>query len=238
MSWEFICKAAEWSAPLACSAGGNLGIVVFGGVIGGLLQPIYSRLHPDHPNPTGKYFLWSALLGLAAAGISVYVVANSKQDDAIRLLFFSLLCGLAFPSVLTSAVNSIGKHTAEVKENVEQIAEKARSNDAEQTAQAADQLKTALARNPVGAIDAKGVSGVDAVAQIAVQNIAETAKADSDLLPAVINQLQQVGTIARAAGYTGTVETAATELSKLGLTQDDGPIKSSAEHAAEGLRGN
>lgn len=222
----------------ASAAKANLGLVVLGGLCGGLLQPVYARLNPDRPNPATSHAMWCALLGLAAAGISVYVVANSQTDQPIRLLFFSVLCGLAFPSVLTSAVDSVGKRTEQVQRDVAQIAKDAKSDDMVTTAQAADQLKTTLARNPIDAIGSKGVPVVEATAQIAVQNIAETATNNPATTAEVINQLQQVGAVAKTAGYTATVKTAAAELAKLGEGPASEEIKAIARDAADRLGGN
>jgi hypothetical protein len=205
----WLCPFWAWAQFL------NLGVVLFGGVIGGLLQPIYARLNPDRTNPPGGDFLWSALLGLAAAGISVYVVANSNTHDPVRLLFFSLLCGLAFPSVLTSAVDSVSKKTQQLQDNVTRAADQARSDDPVETALAADQLKKALASSPLDALGGRGVSGVEANAQIAVQNIAGTASANPESASDVINQLQQVATVAKTMGYEATATTAEEEIKKL-----------------------
>jgi hypothetical protein len=213
----------------------NLGIVMLGGLLGGMLQPVYARLNPDKPNPTSGNSAWSALLGVAAAGISIYVVANSETDDPVRLLFFALLCGLAFPAVLTSAVDSVSKRTQDAAREVAQAAKQAKSDDIVQTAQAADHLKNTLASNPSDAIGSKGLSVVEATAQIAVQNIAETATTNPESTAEVINQLQQVGAVARTAGYPGTVQVAADELNKLADAQTDDAMKTIAQDAAKQL---
>lgn len=243
MAVESVCKIAEWAGPLTCpflerAAEVNLGVVVFGGLAGGLLQPVYARLNPKQPNPSTGRFWWNPLLGLAAAGISVYVVANSKPDDAVRLLFFAVLCGLAFPSVLASAVDRLTQNTEDVQRDVAQIAQQAESNDVDVTAQAADDLRTTLANNPVDAIGARGVRVVEAGAQLAVQNIAQTAKTDPSTAGEVINQLQQVAAVAKTAGYSGTVKAAATQLAKLGTTAHiEDALKSIANGAAKQLTG-
>jgi len=232
------CDLPDLICPfIADAAKANLGVVLIGGLIGGLLQPAYAKLNPDRPDPAGGHVLWCALLGVAAAGISVYVVANNENMDPTRLLFFALLCGLAFPSVLASAVDGVGKRTLQLQRDVAQIAEQAKSNDIASTTQAADQLKTTLARNPIDAIGSKGVPVVEASAQIAVQNIAETAAANPGATSDVINQLQQVGAVAKTAGYTETVKAAADELVKLSEAQSDAAIKAIARDAANKLSG-
>lgn len=213
----------------------NLGAVLVGGLIGGVLQPVFARLDPERKNPTPLNYLWTALLGLAAAGVAVYVAADSKTGDPIRLLFFSIVCGLAFPAVLTRAVTNLGNHAAEVQQDVANAAEQARSNQAADVVQAADQLKTTLARNPIDAIGAKGAPVVEATAQIAVQNIADTAAQNIATAADVVNQLQQVGTIAKTAGYTAIVAAVIEELKKLTSADIDDPSKSAARKAIDWL---
>jgi hypothetical protein len=134
---------------------------------------------------------------------------ESKPDDAVKLLFFTLLCGLAFPSVPALVVDVLAKGTEDVQNNVAKIARQAESNEVEKATQAADDLRTTLTRNPADAIGAKGVPVVEASAQIAVENIAQTAKADPSTAGEVINQLQQVAAVAMTASYSGTVKAAA-----------------------------
>ncbi len=229
-----VCAVPGLFCPFIAEASkANLGVVVVGGLIGGLLQPIYQRLSEDHPDPPSTGYLANALLGLAAAGITVYVATDARHEDAIRLLFFAMLCGLAFPSVLNSAVSGLGKRTEDVQRSVAKIASDTRSNDLDDTTKGADQLRTTLADNPAAAIGARGIPVIEASAQTAVRNIAQTAKLDPNLASEVINQLQQLGAVAKIAGYFQTVEAAGEQLAKLGAAQSDQGLKAIANEAAK-----
>lgn len=226
----------SWICPFVAQAAEvNLGAVLIGGLLGGVLQPVFARLDPDRKNPTPLNYLWTGLLGLAAAGVAVYVAADSKTADPIRLLFFSIVCGLAFPAVLTRAVTNLGNTVAEVQQDVANAAEQARSNQAADVVQAADQLKSTLARNPIDAVGSKGAPVVEATAQIAVQNIADTAAQNTATAADVVNQLQQIGTVAKTAGYAAIVAAVVEELRKLVSADIDDGSKTAARKAIDWL---
>jgi hypothetical protein len=87
-------------------------VLVFGAIGGALATAIQALLKHDGNLvtfaipliPWAKTILY-ALLGAIAAGLSVYVAANSKLDDHRRLAFFALLCGITFPAILASSVD-------------------------------------------------------------------------------------------------------------------------------------
>lgn len=215
----------------------NFGVVIIGGVLGGLLQPIVAKLNPNAQDPENKTFFLSPLLGVAAAGISIYVLANSNTEDPLRLLFFALLCGLAFPAVLTSAVDNVGRKTTSVQREVTEIAERAKADGIQQTAEAAQQLRTTLVRNPPDSLMPEGQKLIETAAQQAVSNIAQTPAADAKTQRQVVDELQEVGTVARTAGWDGTAQAAADELKRLSGVIDDKAVKAAAEQAAQRLEG-
>lgn len=237
-STDSICKVAEWSGPLICpffdeAAHMNLGAVVIGGLIGGALQPLYEQLSDDHRNPTRWDYLRNGLLGVAAAGIAVYVAIPHDHSNVVRILFFAMLCGLAFPSVLTSAIGGLNRKTQQVQQNVAQIAQDAQDNNIRKTVQVAEQLRTELGNNPARDIGASGVPVVEASAQTAVRNIAQTAKVDLQSAAEVIGQLQEVAAVAQTAGYKDTVQAAAEQLSKLSTLQIAPELQALADGAAK-----
>lgn len=184
-------------------------LVVFGGLLGGLLQPAVAQLNPSQANPSWSNIFLGPVLGIAAAGISVFVLANSKTDDKMRLLFFSLLCGLAFPAVLTSALQSVSPQSQAVEERVEEIATAAAEGD---TSGAAIALAQTMRDNPTSQdIDRAAEAKVENTADAVVTELATKAEA-SEGAPAAdaadankaIGELKQLGTAARAGGYDGT----------------------------------
>lgn len=216
---EQVSDAARlWQAAQAA----NLGMVFIGGIVGGLLQPVVARLNPRTDNPPNINFLYSPLLGFAAAGISVYVVANSKTDEPIHLLFFALLCGLAFPSVLTSAVDNVTRRTNEMQQQVANIAEKARDDGPGSTVEAANELKATLAHNPAATVNESGKMQIENLSQQAVSNIGKSADANANpnVTALIIKQLEEVATIARSSGWQGTARAADSELDRLDPEHD------------------
>ncbi len=215
-----------------------LWIVALGGAIGGILQPIVAKLNPKTPAPENSQYWQSPLLGIAAAGISVYVVANTDTNEALRLFFFAVLCGLAFPTVLTSAVDSVGKRTDKVQQEVADIANKARSNDPAVLATATESLKATMIMNPAESITDQGQKSVETSAELALRNIAATVAADPGQAREVIEQLKEVATVAQSAGYADTALKAGQELQKLSEGDNiNNATKKIAEEAAERIKG-
>lgn len=213
----------------------NLWVVAFGGFLGGALQPVVAKLNPKSPDPTTENFLLAPLLGVAAAGISIYALANSKTDDVMHLLFFALLCGLAFPAVLSSAVDNIGRNTAQVQSEVAQIAEQAKSEDKSVNAEAADALRTTLVRNPPDTVKPEGAALIEQSAREAVTNIAQTPVETPAEQRELIEELREVGVAAKTVGWNLTAQTAADELRKLSDSIDDAPTSAAATDAADRL---
>jgi len=213
----------------------NFGVVIFGGLVGGLLQPVVARLRPNAENPPTSSYWQSPLLGVAAAGISIYVLADSNTKEPLRILFFALLCGLAFPAVLTTAVDNISRRTREVTREVAAIAQQAKADGIEETAKAAQALRTVLVQNPPASITPAAQEVIETAAQKAVSSIAETPVTTIALQRQLIDELKEVGTVAKNAGWTGTAQEAADQLKKMSETMKDGSLKASAERGVERL---
>jgi hypothetical protein len=213
------------------AANSNLWLVACGGLIGGLLQPIVARLIPNAQNPPGQAYLFSPLLGIAAAGISVYVVTPTDTSQVMRLLFFSLLCGLAFPAVLAQAIDTVGQKTANVQKKMTQIANQAETDDVGDTAQAAQQLRVTLAQNPLDSLKLDGQAAVETEANRAVGNIADTPLKTADDQRQIIEELQDVGTVAKTAGWRGTAQATISALTKLGASVKDNQVQLAATRA-------
>jgi hypothetical protein len=220
---------------LDIAAGANFGPVVVGGFLGGLLQPIVAKLHPQAANPAASNYWQSPLLGIAAAGISVYVLADSADGEPLRVLFFSLLCGLGFPAVLTSAIDKMGQRTREVTQEMAQIANNARSDGIDDTRRAAQQLRTVLSQNPPDSVKPEGQNLIETVAQQAVANIAQTPADTATLERQVVEELKEVGTVAMTAGWDNTAQAAADQLRILSQTITDRTARAAAGTAADRL---
>jgi fluoride ion exporter CrcB/FEX len=215
----------------------SIKLVVLGGFLGGLLQPAVARLDPSQVNPTWPNWLIGPVLGIAAAGITVFVLANSNTENKLRLLFFSLLCGLAFPAVLTSAVEGVNAQSKDVTERAEKIATKAVAGNAD--AAAAD-LTKAMLDNPTSTdIDRSAEAHLESSAETVVSKLADKAEAGTGAsADKAIEQLKQIGTAARSAGYDGTAIRVTEELKKIEANADTGAMqKETAGEAADDIIG-
>lgn len=196
-------------------------LVALGGLLGGALQPIVAKLNPAQANPTYLNVVFGPLLGVAAAGITVFVLANSKTEDKMRLFFFSLLCGLAFPSVLTSAVEGVNAQSQEVAKRAAAIATEAVAGNA--SAAANDLTKTMLDNPTSGNVDRSAEAQLESTAQTVVSKLADRAEAsEGPKADKAIEELKQIGTAAHSAGYDGTALRVAKELRKIEASKDAG----------------
>lgn len=212
----------------------NLGVVLAGGLIGGLLQPIVARLRPDAVNPSSASYWQSPLLGAAAAGISVYVLAHTNTSDTVPTLFFSLLCGLAFPAVLVQAIGNVSRDS-DLESNLGEIAEAAKSDSIPDSAAAAQQLRTALANNPLASVMPDAQHVIETTAQLAVANIANTAAPTAADQQTIVSELQDVGAVAKSAGWQQTAQAVADQLRKMSGSIDDETARAAAEQASSRL---
>ncbi|MBO9603241.1 MAG: hypothetical protein J7496_12125 [Novosphingobium sp.] len=217
----------------------NLGLVILGGAFGGFLQPVVATLAPQLESPeNGVFSLNSALcslLGAAAAGISAYVLTDAGQTPAVRLLFLSVVSGLAFPAVLRNAVDSRGQQTKDLLQRMARIADETEAEGLTETARAARELRVALAQNPPDSIKPASQAVIDTMAQQAVNNIAQTeAKTQTDQRK-VIAELTKVGTVAQTSGWEKTLQTVIDQLEGLSKTFGNQDIKAEAQQAAKGL---
>jgi fluoride ion exporter CrcB/FEX len=197
----------------------SIKLVALGGFLGGLLQPAVAQLDTSTSGPTISNWLIGPLLGIAAAGITVFVLANSNTENKMRLLFFSLLCGLAFPTVLTSAVEGVSAQSKEVADKAGEIATKAVAGNA--TGAAVDLTKTML-ENPTSAdVDRDAEAQLDNTADAVVTTLGDkVAAGEGEGADKAFEQLKQIGAAARSAGYDGTANRVDEELDKIAANAD------------------
>lgn len=192
----------------------SIKLVGLGGFFGGLLQPAVAQLDATSGDPTLSNWIVGPLLGVAAAGITVFVLANSNTENKMRLLFFSLLCGLAFPTVLTTAVEGVSAQSKEVADKAGEIATKAVAGNA---AGAAVDLTKTMLENPTSAnVDRNAEAQLDSTADEVVTKLGDkVAAGEGEGAVKAIEQLKQIGAAARSAGYDGTANRVEEELDKI-----------------------
>jgi hypothetical protein len=97
----------------------EVGLTLIGGMIGGFLTTVPALGEPAIWTDFGlaswfKFVLGPVLLGAAASGIGVFVLTTTDTTLKARMFFFAIICGLAFPSILTSAKESVGSMRSQV----------------------------------------------------------------------------------------------------------------------------
>jgi Ni,Fe-hydrogenase III large subunit len=76
---------------------------------------------------------------------------------------------------------------------------------------------------------------IETVAEQVVTNIAQTPANTATLQRQVVEELKEVGTVARTSGWEKTAQATAAQLRMLGETMGDATAKNAAENAADRL---
>jgi hypothetical protein len=132
----------------------EIGIVFGGGALGGVVSVMEAWADPTvWPLSVAKFFalfMIPFVKGGVAAGIGVYVLTTLDQSHMARAFFFSVACGLTFPSILAKGGSMVDSVTAQVaqqtiRDNVSSIL--AASSSAKQGADVkVAEIKTASER--------------------------------------------------------------------------------------------
>lgn len=93
-------------------------LVVVGGAIGGVISVLDAWADPvSFPLTLSKLaslVVIPAIKGGAAAGIGVFLLTTLDSAQLLRSFFFSVACGLTFPTILTSGTGYAQKVTSQV----------------------------------------------------------------------------------------------------------------------------
>ena len=162
-------------------------LVCIGGLVGGLLYVATGGDLGDNEDILG--YIVACFGGICAAGIGVFVLANSNTEDRFRLLFFSVVCGFSYPVVLEAARNVAPTSS----ENA--IAD-ARSAVQRDPVEASGSLAETIKENP--ALATEPGAGVE-IANLTTQAI-DTIKPKSNAGEGV-RALEIIGVAAAKAGY-------------------------------------
>jgi hypothetical protein len=223
---EIFDKVASSISPVDKLA---LGIVSLGGAVGGFLLPVMQSSGLVESRLSVGFAL-APLLGIAAAGISVFVLANCRLDDKLRLLFFSLLCGLTFPTVLASAMNAQSQAGIKAEKAADAITATAGKLDNKQASEA---IVKALEANQADALsdDPDAAEKLETAAKAVVDRLASAASNPADPEANIAN-LSKIGEAAKASGHDATVVAVASALQTL---ETSGPTKEAAQVASQDL---
>jgi hypothetical protein len=100
----------------------EVSLVSGGGALGGILsvisvfgESVFGTQIISSPFSTFlNAILIPTLKGGVAAGLGVYLLANSDMTNLVRVFFFSIACGLVFPSILDQAATVASKTTTQL----------------------------------------------------------------------------------------------------------------------------
>ena len=207
----------------------EVAIILAGGAAGGLLSVLDSWADPvSYPLTLSKLaslLLIPVLKGGAAAGIGVYLLTTLDSTQIIRGFFFSVTCGLTFPSILANSTTYAQKVTSQVatksiSENTEKIATatatiQASASSPAPSASAVAQIQSAsiaiLQATPK--IDAAETKAADATVQQAISGLAKTANAVNN--ERAIDAISQIGIAAVSQNLPDSADRAVFELKAL-----------------------
>ncbi len=228
-STSLITDLATFLSPIDRRA---LGIVAAGGAIGGLLLPVMEKSGLVESR-LSVGFMTAPLLGIAAAGISVFVLANCRLEDKLRLLFFSLLCGLTFPTVLATAMNAQSPAGKKADDAANKIYANAGSGNATIRPETVTATTEALVKNNASTLndDPEAAKKLESAASVVVGQLATTTQSNTATI-ANIESLKKIGEAAKMGGHDATVVAVASALQRLETNQ---PTKDAAQDASQQL---
>ena len=190
-------------------------LVCFGGLMGGLLYVATGGDLGLNKGVAG--YLVACFGGICAAGIGVFVLANSNTTDRFRLLFFSVVCGFSYPVVLEAARNVAPTASEEA------IAE-ARTAVQKDPVEASGSLAETIKENP--ALSTDPGSGVE-IANLTTQAIEEIVPKSGGVQG--VRALEIIGVAAAKAGYNDQARRAVARLES--VKTPEGGMTMEAEQA-------
>jgi len=96
----------------------EVSLIIVGGALGGIISVADAWTNPlVFPVSLAKIFalvVIPLIKGGTAAGIGVYVLTSLDQNNMAKAFFFSVACGLTFPSILIKSGNMVDNVTSKV----------------------------------------------------------------------------------------------------------------------------
>ena len=169
-------------------------LVVAGGAIGGLISVLDAWADPvSFPLTLSKLaslLLIPALKGGTAAGIGVFLLTTLDSTQLIRSFFFSIACGLTFPTILTTGTGYAQKVTS-------QVATKAISDN---TSKLKGAVASVSAAASAPALPASAVADIQDASLAILHATSKVSPVEAQAAKAVV--LQAVVGLAKAAAAT------------------------------------
>ena len=197
--------------------------VMLGGATGGFLMPLVKRfLNSKSPFTNGIKFpeVWdawffAAVLGAICAGVVVYTLSYSENNNRRQIFFISLLAGLTFPSFLTTTLDiqkTVEDQTAEIH-NAEDAAETVADESATEEQKIAavkdstDSLKDALTEVKADTLDEEDKLKIEGNAEDVVGTLLDgaeqaSAEQEAEVTIKIADRVEGVLATAKKQGYT------------------------------------
>ena len=187
------------------------------------------------------------LFGAAAAGIGVYVLANTDMSNLGRGLFFALLCGIFFKPVMQAGygfvVSAVSQAQAQSSASAVQGASQdlasalkspqpARSQVTTQVQKTSD-ATTTLVQQAAGVSDPDLKQKLNSRSAAAIENITAAAPTAPQ---ASVDSLLQIGDAAKKSGNTKVTLNVLSALTRIEASTKDATSAAAANRAAAELR--
>ena len=149
------------------------------GAAGGLLGWLLSANASGHFEGDWRINVPTALLGGGiAAGVGIYLIANSDTSQLARCIFLAALCGISWKLVLeTGRELAVGaaqeKKVVQIKRDLDQKIAKAEQNPTQENVDAVKESTVKLAEKLPAIRDSEVVEGAQSSAQKAIEVIAD-----------------------------------------------------------------
>jgi hypothetical protein len=220
-----------------------VGVGAAGGFIGWLLQEATG----GHLLPWPAYAAIPAalLLGAGAAGIGVYVLANTDLQQVGRAVFFALLCGVFFKPVWQAGSDFIGGAFAQSKatstagelnssaRDLHKAVTSAPEQQVQSAVQQTGQKTTDLIQQTADVKDAELKSKLEKKSAEAVETIAAAAPKAPD---ASVDSLERIGQVAKKTNQNAITVNVLSSLHQIETSSTDPRVVAKAREAANQLR--
>jgi hypothetical protein len=224
-----------------------MGVVAGAGAVGGLIAWVLQAATGGRLLPFPWYASVPAalLLGGCAAGIGVYVLANTDLEQVGRAVFFAVLCGIGFKPVFSAGSDFLSGALSQaqaqaqlpaVQENTEKLSQAlaAPPPQVQAAVQKTGETTVSLVEQSASVPDAGLKADLQAKSEKAVDTIAEAAQKAPD---ASVKSLYNIGFAARSTHQTGLALRALASLRKIEASSSDQATKNMARDYAAKLGG-
>ena len=213
--------------------------ITIAGAVGGLLTWLISQTSGGLDSNWYLTLPTGVLGGFIAAGVGVYLIANTDTSKLTRAIFFAALCGMSWQPILETGKNLVSKATINksVADAANEIDKKV-SNTTGQTASTADiqalVSSTAKVADKLPSVSDPGLqSNARMTAINAIKHLKFLVPQNPDQ---AVNGLQEIGRRASASGSINLKSEAIEQLRQISSEPQQGSAQAKAAEALRSLR--